>query len=169
VFPDGRDYRYLARVVAMAGLSDMQVLSGVFLGNGSAVELAEMLVRIADIWDNLVDGDVPVAPADIHMGFMTALFGLRGNHFYRAHEDTLLPVMLMAAVNWRISCSMQATPGVEREMAHADRYRLADVFILMAQLIGGHEHALTVGPVIKKLCQKEDFATFDQEMRARHG
>jgi hypothetical protein len=39
----------------------------------------------------------------------------------------------------------------------------------MAQLIGGHEHALTVGPVIKKLCQKEDFATFDQEMRARHG
>lgn len=150
-------------------LNDVAVLRGLFLGVEPAVDLALMLVKIADVWDNLADGDVPVAPGAIHEAFMLSLFGLRGNPFYKLHEDMLLPVMMMSAVNWRISTEMQATPGQDREMAHADRYRLADVFILMAQLIGGHEHALNVGPVLKRLCQKENFAVFDDEMRQRYG
>jgi hypothetical protein len=147
-------------------MTDREMMEGVFKGNRSAIDLVVKLVNIADVWDNLIDRDVELDPRAIHSAFMDALFGLRANTFYREHEAILNPLMMMAVLNWRISTDMQNSPGMDREIAHADRYRLSDVAIMIAMLTGGMDHALEHGPAIKRAMQKEDFTTFNAEMEA---
>lgn len=140
-----------------------------YKGNQDAIALVLDLTRVADLWDNLIDLDTPIAEKDVHGGFWVALTGLPSNPFYLKHIAELQPIMRMGILNWWLANAMQKTPGRSQEIAHVLRYSIADICTYIAFLIGGHAWAVRVGPELRLRSQKDDLATFVKEHAHGHG
>ena len=144
-------------------MTDREFMEYAYKGNQDAIALVLDLVRIAAVWDDLIDRDKPVAEKDIHQGFWVALSVLPGNPFYLKHIAELQPIMRMGILNWWLANAMQKTPGRAQEIAHVLRYSIADITTYIAYLIGGHAWAVQVGPELRLRSQKDDLANFVKE------
>lgn len=151
-----------------SGLSDKEFLVMAYLGNKDAVALAEAIIEIACVWDDLVDRDAPVSNEQINSMMWKALVSLPTNPFYAQHVATLMPLFQMSIMNWHMANQMEQTPGRSREIAHIARYAAGDVLIYMAAIIGGREHVDDIGPQFKMRLQQNEFAEYDAEMTAKH-
>lgn len=135
-----------------------------FRCNEDAVALAMMVVRIADVWDDLIDQDCPVKPEDINEAFIFATCALPRNRFYRQHMDELLPVLELGVLNWLTANHLHATGERKAlEIAHVIRHGIGDLFIHMARLIGGMQWGIEIAPEVKMLVQNDTFEEFLQE------
>jgi hypothetical protein len=135
-----------------------------FQNNESAVELALMIIGIADVWDDLVDGDEPVTRNDVNRAMWFALSGLPRNAFYRQFQDELLPLMEVGIFNWIASDELRRRGGTkELEIANVIRHGVSDVFVHMARLIGGFEWAAQAAVDIKLLAQNDTLEEYLKE------
>lgn len=150
-------------------MSDTDALLEAFRGDRNAVELAFALARIADVWDNLIDRDKPVGPADINQAFWIALVDIPRNPFYARHVQDLQPLIAQSIVNYQIANALQeaATNSEALNVANVLRYSVADVIVHMAFLCGGMSWAASVGPQLRMLCQKDTLKHFVEEMEAK--
>lgn len=127
-----------------------------FRGNTDALALAMAVIRIADVWDDLVDRDEDVTESDINEAFVLALVELPRNPFYRAHMDELLPLMESGVLNWLTANRLEALGGErELEIANIIRHDIGDLFLHMARLIGGFGWATEIAPELKLLVQND--------------
>jgi hypothetical protein len=132
-----------------------------FRGNSDAVAFAMMLIHVADIWDDLVDGDQQITNGDLHKAFWFCLSGIPRNQFYREFHTELMPIMEVAIFNWLASDKLVASGDAKSlEVANVIRHSLSDVFVHMARLIGGFEWAAQVTPEIKMLAQNDTLEDF---------
>lgn len=142
----------------------IETLRKVFRGNDSAVEFAMMLVAVGDVWDDLIDRDVPVADEAINRTMMMCLSGIPRNAFYRAHVDELLPVMETSIANWMASNDLiEGGDQKGLEVANVIRHDIANVFIHVARLIGGLAWAAQVAAEIRLLAQNDSLQEFLKE------
>lgn len=148
-------------------MKDIEYIHHAFQGNNAAIQLGMMIVKIADVWDNLIDGDVEVNNEDINQAFWYALVEIPRNPFYRAHVDELHPLFANGILNWHIANQLvKDAPDSKRavEIAHVLRYSIGDVISHMAMLIGGVEWARKVGPELRMRCQRDTLENFSQEV-----
>lgn len=139
----------------------IELLNGFFRGDSDAVDLALMLTRIADVWDDLIDKDVEVAPDDIHQMMWFSLSGINRNQFFRRHSAELLPIIETSIFNWLASNELREKHGQKgTEIAHVIRHSLCDVFVHMCRIIGGYELAVKATPGIKLLAQGDTLEEF---------
>ncbi len=152
-------------------MTDRDFMLYAFKGNESAVAFVLLLAAVADVWDNLIDGDVEVSNGDINDAFWRILVELPRNAFYRGNTDELLPVLATGILNWRIANNLERdyTEGRPLEIAHVIRYSIADIAILTACLAGGPEWAALVGPELRLRSQRSDFKEYVQSLAAKNG
>lgn len=137
------------------------MLRGFFKEEPDALALALMLVKISDVWDDLIDKDVDVKPEDINEMMWFALSGINRNTFFRAHYAELLPLMETSIFNWIASDELKSKHGSKGvEIANVIRHSLCDVFVHMARIIGGYQWAIAVTPLIKMLAQEDTLDEF---------
>lgn len=141
------------------------ILRKAFRGNDAAVELALMLVAVADVWDDLVDKDCEVQEDEINRAMMICLSGIPRNAFYCRHMSELVPVMETSIANWMAANVLEKCKDNAKalEVANVIRHDLASVFVHMARLIGGLEWAAEVAPEIRMLAQNDSLAEFLKE------
>lgn len=139
-----------------------------FKGNQSAVDYVLMVARVADVWDNLVDRDVPVSDEAINDAFWTLAVEIPGNPFYRAHIDDLRPVLATGITNWLIANKMERDNSLSHraiEIANVIRYSIADVALMAALLCGGREWAAQVGPELRLRSQRSDLNEYINSLK----
>jgi hypothetical protein len=106
-------------------------LLGWFGGNRSALDFIVTLSSIAELWDDLVDGDKLPSRAEIDQIFIGALVVLPTNEFFNQNKSFFMPLILQAINAWRDSVEL------EKEGAKGRAYALTlrDTHLLMAPMI----------------------------------
>lgn len=150
-------------------MSGLQDLRDCLQGNDDAVNLLLMIREVSHTWDDLIDQDKPVTPAQIHRAFWISLVGLKTNAFFCEHQDVLLPILETGILNYVASVDLERTPGHSRHLAHTARYAVGDVALIMTRLIGGLDWAMAKAATLKLLLQTDSFQDFDTEMEAKYG
>ncbi len=129
------------------------------------MEFLESVVRIAHVWDDLIDQDAPVEPRDINDAFRLALFSLPRNPFYVRHFDLLNPLLLSAINNWVVANQLEATGDIEdRRIAFISRSSYIDLMTQVAFIMGGEDWVREVGPEIRRFVHQEGWEGYLQNL-----
>jgi hypothetical protein len=144
-------------------MTDIEYMTHAFKGDLDAVGLMLSVVKIADVWDNLIDGDVPVAKEDIDRAFWLACVDIPRNPVFRRYQLDLAAVFSMGIVNWKVSDQLVKGDLHAKQIAHVTRYAIADVALYLATAIGGPEWAAQVGPELRLRSQKDRLEDYLKE------
>lgn len=152
-------------------MTDAEFMLHAFRGNQAAVDYVLMVAQVADVWDNLIDGDTPVSDQSIHLAFWNLAVMIPRNPFYRAHMDDLIPVTATGILNWFVANKFEVNLADKRaiEIAHVIRYSIADVALLIAGLLGGPGWVEEVGPELRLRSQRSDFNEYVDSLTAKEG
>ena len=132
-----------------------------FNGNASAVELLLTLSEISEVWDDLVDGDKPVAPHDLERCFWAALVKLPLNQFFNENKAALMPLIVSSINSWLDSNRL--AKGDKTDRTHAFTLCRLDIQIAqhIALLTGGYDHMREVSlPMWKFFTSHDDADTW---------
>lgn len=150
-------------------MSGIDQLRACLQNDEQAVQLLLLVHEVAHTWDDLIDGDKPVTPGQLHRAFWISLVGIKTNQFYQRFEVSLLPVMEAGIFNYVASIDLERTAGRPRELAHTARYAIGDIALVMARLIGGVDWAMQQAATLKLLLNTDTYEHFNAEMEAKHG
>jgi hypothetical protein len=141
-------------------MRESDFLNYALLGDQDAVAFVQMLGRISQTWDAIVDGDEYTAD-DVHQAFMFALFSLHTNSFYLQYKETLAPLMRAAAHDWIDSTELERSgESAALPLAFVLRDSLVSLVVQCAYLIGGTRHAIEIGPEIRRYFHDESLADY---------
>lgn len=139
----------------------VQMLSDVLLGHKSAIEFCLMLVDAAHVWDDLVDGDKPVAAADVHRAFESLLLDIPGNVFYQQNFAQLHPLLGNAVINWHAANTLESAGGaLDLQIAFISRSSYCDVILKAIEIVGGRDHAKNVWPGVRRFVHGEGYEKY---------
>jgi hypothetical protein len=146
-------------------MNDIEFLRYAFKGNDDAVGLVMSVVKIADIWDNLIDGDKEVSKQEINEAFWLACIEVPRNPVFRQYQLDITAVCSTGILNWHVANQLQTGDDHAKQIAHVTRYSIADVSLYLAAAIGGPEWAIHVGPELRIRSQKDRLENFLEEMK----
>lgn len=115
---------------------------------------------IAQVWDDLVDGDNQQSAENISRAFKLSLIGLYQNPFFSRNMADLLPIMISVIHQWEDANILEKSEhDNERCMAWMLRAGIYQIFHYCAWLVGGDSWINQIGPDIRKLYGEplEDF------------
>lgn len=139
-------------------------LSAIYQGNQDAVELSLMLYNVAQVWDDIVDGEA-VTARDVNAAFVDALVKIPTNRIYQLMPE--LPYHIYNVfLRWRDATNMENNHPSENDMhkCYMLRAGLFDIFALIAAKMFGDDYAAEVGVTIRRL-YGETFESYSQEFR----
>lgn len=101
-----------------------------------AFDLAESLLEVFDLWDDLVDMDKSWPAVDrVDRVFQTALIGLWRNPIWRTHADVLVPVLEHVVWDWQDSNLFEER--LEFHKAYVLRTGYVQLLARIAAIMGG--------------------------------
>lgn len=127
------------------------------LGNEHAVRVCTQISHIAEVWDDLVDGDRKPADAEVSHAFQSAMVHLQTNPFYMANHGMLMGVIVVAINAWHDANDMKDGPAHERMLAFFLRNLGIEVAILCAFLVGGYDHMRKASLEIRRFFHHETY------------
>ena len=137
-----------------------------FQGNHAACQYCLDLWDIAQVWDDLIDGD-HVEGDEINKVMVKATSSLHTNPFFVQYASSLIPVQVSTFLQWRDATTIELDPErTEDDLAKCYMLRagLYSLFAFVAFLVGGDEWAKQVGPQIRRH-YGEKFSEYRQEMQ----
>lgn len=87
----------------------------------NAVRYLKTLFHIAEVWDDLADGDKAVPVDRVHSAFMAALIALPSNPFFVQHQQSLLPLMITGINTWHDANRLQGGSITDAALAYVLR------------------------------------------------
>ena len=146
-------------------MNDIEFLTFAMRGDMDAVGLVMSVVKIADVWDNLIDKDKDVSDEDINQAFWLACVEIPRNPAFRRYQLDITSVFSMGIINWHVANKLQTGDDHAKQIAHVTRYSIADVSLYLATAIGGPEWVIEVGPELRLRSQKDKLENFLKEMK----
>lgn len=140
-----------------------QKLTEWFLGDQDAVHCFVMISSAAEVWDDLVDGDVAVTTERISGAFTDLLLRLSGNPFFQAHYGQIAPVLAVAINAWQDAEQLGAGTETERHWAFVLRNLGLELVPLFAWLLGGFDHMRRVSPEARRFFMHETYDEWEKE------
>ena len=145
-------------------LSLRQNLDVIFQGNRQAVDACILLFGIAQVWDDLIDGD-EVCQRDIHSAFIAALVELPTNPVVQMMPE--LPYHIYNVfLRWRDATTLERSFPTDSDLhkCYMLRAGLYDIFVLIAAKLYGDDYAAHIGPKVRRL-YGEDFNEYAKEFK----
>jgi hypothetical protein len=150
-------------------LRDAKML-GWMAGNQEAVDAVNTICSICDVWDDLIDADKPVAPADINAAFTRALIGLQLNGFYKRHEASFFGLLVTGVNAWLDANELQKSPSEKwRMLAFYIRTFGFEITNLAAFLSGGWDHLRRVSVDMRMFFENETYSEWEHRIGASDG
>lgn len=133
-------------------------------GNQAAVDTVLALSTIAEVWDDLHDGDKTTPKELVNRAFTLALVKLQMNDFYKANE-ALFYALTVTSVNAWLDANEWQKSDEERKRMMAFYLRNLGIEIVMLAVFraGGWEHLRAVSLEIREFFAHEDFQTWSLE------
>lgn len=145
--------------------NEAQFLHKALLGRRDAVEFCQLVFRISQIWDDLVDGDRGVAPDDISRAFWMALVDIPANSFYRQHFAYIHPLLAGYITDWLDANKLQTVDGDHgQNIAFVLRDSVGAIVSQCAYLIGGYEYLRKISPEIRRHIFEETLSDYKQRL-----
>lgn len=135
-----------------------------FLGNQDAISFMLVVSKWSHLYDDLIDKDKPVDDQMVHEVMWDIMVGLPLNKFYVANADLLAPVFATGILNWRGANDMEKS-GCKEELyiAHATRYSINDLALMVMTLLGGPAHAAKYARDARLSFQRDTLAHYLRE------
>lgn len=138
---------------------DLQLLRWL-QGNKDALNFLLTLFNIAEVWDDIIDGDTPDS-SEVHQAFMDAMFGLNSNPFYVKHVGHLQPLMLAGINAWLDSTELEKeTDTWSQTWAYALRDWYMELVAACAYIVGGFDHMRRISLEARRFFQAETLEEF---------
>lgn len=136
------------KLESIPGLTPEQIFQ-----DPAAYELAIMLIKVSNLWDDLIDGD-GVTKAEINAAFNAALCDIPGNEFYQRHFRMLHGLIQNAIALYLVSNRWEDQRDEHGlELGHVLRYAVVNVIAQIVILARGMGPALEILPhLYKALC-----------------
>ena len=131
-------------------------------GNDAAVDLIYGFWRRCEIWDDLVDQDKPVSPAEVNDLMLWALFEIQLNQVYQANPSLQFLLRLTIA-NWFASNILSAGDRDARATAYALRCSPYDFFVGVILAVSGPAAADEAALFFRSLRGAETIDSYLQE------
>ena len=125
-------------------MSNLEKMAEFVKGDPDALAFLLDVHTIVELWDDLIDRDKALAPADINAAFYAAMITLPRNAFYQRNFTLLSPVLEAAIMDWHTANSLEAQ-GVNLQMSYALRCGVQMLTVMAARITGGIEWAKQVG------------------------
>jgi hypothetical protein len=133
------------------------VLGEVSLGNRDAYDYMWVCIQAARLIDDLFDEIDGWKDENTYELAQRLLFDLPANRFFCANSAALLPHHLTVLNAWRDSNDWKKSGDKSKELhAFVMCEQIADIFILVAYLTGGHKHMRKVSLMVRELFLKEE-------------
>lgn len=147
--------------------NEREFLQHVLQNEPAPILFCEMLFRISQTLDDLVDRDRPVSDDAIYSAFWQALIELPSNAFYRTHEPYLRPLMAAALQDWRDSVRLERRGDHHgRTLAFVLRDQLTSLVVQCAYLIGGSAWMQTVSEDIRLHFHEDKLISYLGELQS---
>ena len=135
-----------------------------FGGNHDAWNMAIMMIRLAQVWDDLIDKDKPVTDDQIHWAFTTALVYLPNNPFYKTIQSSVHPLWITAIANYKAANVFEQDKDEHGlEIAHGLRFAAGNIIVFAIIACVGEEEAKKHIPELWKCIFNERFDDYRRE------
>lgn len=135
-----------------------------FLGNEQAIRFINGLFYCVEVWDDLIDKDVPVTDTQINEVFTELMFFLPCNDWFIDHRNYYLPLIMMAINGFHDANAMVSSEQKHlRNLAFHIRNLGIEIHIATAFLIGGRDHMRAVSREIREWYAFETFEEWEVE------
>lgn len=135
-----------------------------FLGNEDAIHFMHVVSLWSHLYDDLIDKDKEVPEEMVHTVMWDIMVGLPLNKFYVQNASVLAPIMATGILNWRGANAMEASGSKEElYIAHATRYSINDLALMIMALLGGPEHAARYARDARLSFQRDTIAHYLRE------
>jgi ubiquinone/menaquinone biosynthesis C-methylase UbiE len=160
---------YVFRKPAGNVIDQAAILSHCLKGNEDAIRLVNHWHKVLHLWDDLIDGDKTITRNQVNDAFTIALVDIPSNPFFQANSDQLLPLLSSGITSWHAANVMERNGCRELiAQAHMHRIQIGAVFIACAQIIGGRDWAVEVGPLMWQLTQGDRLKDYTHEVEIRN-
>lgn len=144
-----------------------ELFSYVLKGHKDAVAFLSVLFHVFHVWDDLIDKDKPLHDDQISDAFFMALVVLPRNRFYQDHFAELNALVDSAITNWRAANSMERTESDDdKRIAFITRSNYCNVAITAARIVGGHQWAVEVAPLMRRYWHREGYDQYLKNLAA---
>jgi hypothetical protein len=114
-------------------------------GDAGAAEFCRTFYAWTQSFDDLIDRDKSLRVDEAVLAQVALLANVATSSFVQANRDTLLPVISVSALAYIASEDRKNNPDVvERMTAQVLKSEYVNVFLTVALIVGGWEHALTM-------------------------
>ena len=141
-----------------------QNLDVIMQGNRQAIDACILLFGIAQIWDDIIDGD-NVTPENVNRAFVAALVELPTNPIVQIMPE--LPYHIYNVfLRWRDSTSIERSKPSDSDLhkCYMLRAGLYDIFVLIAAKLYGDDYASIIGPQVRRM-YGEEFNEYAKEFK----
>ncbi|MFN5348819.1 MAG: class I SAM-dependent methyltransferase [Polaromonas sp.] len=160
---------YVFRKPISVAIDRAAVLAHGLHGNQDAIHLVNQWYKVLHLWDDLVDGDKPVTREQINAAFTLALVDIPANPFFRENMAQLLPLLSSGITSWHVANVMERSGNRELlAQAHMHRIQIGSVFVACAEIIGGRDWAIQVGPYLWQLTQGDRLSDYVREIEMKN-
>lgn len=135
-------------------------LKEAFAIHGDAHDWLMSLWNAFQVFDDMADSDFPERE-NLLVCIADTLVNMPANPFFRAHCDTLLPLVAVAILKWRAADDVE-TAGQPTEMSYAWRAGFYDIVLAVVQLVHGFEVAKDAAQYVMAL-YGENYADYVEE------
>jgi hypothetical protein len=141
--------------------NEQEFLDAVLQGNKSAVEFCQIIFRISQTWDDLVDRDKNVTNDDINIMMFEALVSLPENHFYQQHAIVLTPLLRSYITDWLAANELQVEDSEKsKQIAFVIRSSVSSIITQCAYLIGGYSWMCKVNAEVRHHIHEDTFVEY---------
>lgn len=142
--------------------------------NLSAVEFCQLIFRISQILDDLVDKDKPVSDDELINLVFDCLVSVNLNPFFVAHQHYLTPLLAQHLSDWRDSTAMERSNSEHlKHVAFGLRSNVGSLITQCAFLIAGKGWADTISIKMRELIHDESLTDYlknlEKEKNVREG
>jgi hypothetical protein len=129
-----------------------------FLGNQDAIDFIDCFFDAVELWDDLIDKDVPISDDHVNRVFTSLMFTLPSNPWFMAKHQYYRP-LIMAAINGFHDANEMCLSDSKkiRNLAFHIRNFGIEIHIATAFLLGGYNHMRLVSREIREFYAFEEF------------
>lgn len=126
-------------------------LDEVLLGNVAATRWVLDMVYVAHLLDDLIDKDKARTDEEISRAFRILAVDMPANPFHEQHRHELRVLWTELFLHWSDATALEKSSDAhDRAMAWMLRAYLLRAIVHCAYLVGGPDHARSVGPTIQR-------------------
>jgi hypothetical protein len=151
----------------MARENEHEFLDAALQGNRSAVEFCQIIFRISQTWDDLIDHDNPDGPDAINRMMFEAMVELPENIFYQRFFYELRPLIRSYIADWMAANDLESEDDSGRRLAFVLRDNVGAIITQCAYLIGGLSWMQQVNVEVRKHIHEDSYEQYVSDLEAQ--